>query len=54
VRWTTPLAVDDLVEVLGIGGICWLHSDGKPVQSLWPGTVWSPLRGASIAGSRGK
>ncbi len=51
---TAPLTVYDLVEVLGIGGICWLHSDDKPVRSLLPGTFQRPLRGASIAGSRRK
>ena len=35
---TAPLAIDDLVEVLGICGVCWLHSDDKPAQSLLPGT----------------
>jgi hypothetical protein len=26
-RRATPLAVDYLVKIFGLGGICWLHSD---------------------------
>jgi hypothetical protein len=45
VRRTAPLTVYDFVKVLGIGGICWLHSDDVPVQSLLVGVFLASLKG---------
>jgi hypothetical protein len=32
-----PLAVDNLVKILGVGGICWLHSDVQARHFPSPG-----------------
>ncbi len=51
IRWnvgvggTAPLAVYDLVKVIGIAGICWLHANDKPAWALFTGALLESLKG---------
>ena len=49
-----PLAIDNLVKVVGVGGICWLHSGIQARHIPSPGISLSVRMGASIARSQGK
>jgi hypothetical protein len=51
---TAPLAINNLMEVLRLGSICWLHSDRHTRFPVHPAVSFGPSFGASIATSQGK